>query len=420
MVSHLALRRFARAAWLAALLGLCISADATAQGRAWTGSWGAAQMLAGPEDAAAPADLTDATLRQVVRLSIGGTRLRLRLSNAFGTAPLALAAVHVARAPRPGSPRIDSATDHAVTFGGRTEVTIPPGADYLSDPVDLTLAPLAWLAVSIRYDTPPARQTGHPGSRTTSYLVHGDRLAAADLPEAATFDHWLQISGVEVATGPASRAVVAFGDSITDGHGATANGDNRWPDLLAARLLTRQKSVPVGVLNAGIGGNRVLLDGLGPNALARFDRDVLSPAGVHWLIVLEGVNDLGTLTREHLTTRQAHAALVGQIIQGYRQIVERARAHGIRAIGGTILPYAGSDYYHPDAANEQDRQAVNRWIRTPGNFDALIDFDRAMHDPAQPDRLLPVYDSGDHLHPSLRGYAAMAEAIPLTLFAAKP
>jgi lysophospholipase L1-like esterase len=281
--------------------------------------------------------------------------------------------------------------------------------------VAFPVAPLSNLAISFYLDTPPAQQTGHPGSRATSYVVHGNLVSAADLPQAKRVDHWYQISGADVVA-PQATAVVTLGDSITDGHGATTNGNDRWPDVLARHLQSNSRTQRIGVLNEGIGGNRLLLDGLGPNALARFDRDVLAQAGVSWLVVLEGVNDLGTLTRTADVSQAEHDALVHRIISAYAQMVARAHSHGIRVIGATILPYGGSNYYHPGPASEADRQAINQWIRAPGNFDSLIDFDRLMRDPAHPDRLLPAYDSGDHLHPSAAGYKTMGEAIPLSLF----
>jgi lysophospholipase L1-like esterase len=377
----------------------------------WVGSWAASQQVPEPQNALAPADLHDATVRQVVRLSAGGGRIRLRLSNAFGTQPLVIDGVHVARALSPAGAGIDPASDHEVRFNGTTSVTIPAGASYLSDPVAMNAAPLAVLAVSFHLPEAPDRQTGHPGSRSTSYLVHGSQSASADLAGAQKVEHWYQLAGIEVEAPATAGAVVTLGDSITDGHGATTNGNDRWPDKLAERL----KGSGLSVLNEGIGGNRLLLDGLGPNALARFDRDVLAQPGVRTVVVLEGVNDLGTFTRDAPASTEAHAALVAQLIGAYRQIIERAHAQGVKAIGATILPYAGSAYYHPDAANEADRQAINRWVREPGHFDGVIDFDRVTRDPAHPDHLRPDFDSGDHLHPSPKGYQAMADAVPLPL-----
>jgi lysophospholipase L1-like esterase len=380
----------------------------------WTGSWAGAQQVPEDRNALAPADLTDMTLRQAVHLSIGGAQWRVRFSNAFGTTSLRIDAAHVALA-RPGSAAIVPGGDRPLTFGGSPDIVIPAGADYWSDPVALDAPALASLAISFHLPTPPAQQTSHPGSRATTYLVPGDHVADADLPGARTIEHWFDLSGVET-TGPATGAIVAIGDSITDGHGATTNGDDRWPDDLARRLQSTPATRGIAVLNQGIGGNRLLEDGLGPNALARFDRDVLSQAGVRWVIVLEGINDLGTLTRDRPASPDAHAALVRGIIGAYTQMIERAHAHGLKVVGGTVMPDGGSPYYHPDAANEADRQAVNRWIRSAGHFDAVVDFDAALRDPSEPTRLQARFDSGDHLHPSPVGYAAMAAAIPLPLF----
>jgi lysophospholipase L1-like esterase len=406
---------------MAACAALALVA-AGAQGHAaagpdWVGSWASAQQIPEPHNALPVQDLTDATLRQVVHLSIGGPELRVRVSNAFGIAPLRITSAHIARARKPGSAAIDPATDHALTFNGRGEVTLPAGAEYWSDPVRMVAPAQADLTVSLHFATAPAQQTSHPGARATTFLVHGDQVAAADLPGAKTVEHWFNLSGVDVAAAPTAYAVVTLGDSITDGHGATTNGDDRWPDDLARRLQASPATRHVGVLNVGIGGNRVLQDGLGPNATARLDRDLLAQSRARAVILLEGVNDLGTLTRDAPATPEAHAALVQQLEAAYAQIAQRARAHGVRAIGATILPFAGGDYYHPTAANEADRQALNAWIRAPGHFDAVVDFDAATRDPAQPDRLRPDYDSGDHLHPSPAGYRAMATAIPLSLFA---
>jgi lysophospholipase L1-like esterase len=224
---------------------------------------------------------------------------------------------------------------------------------------------------------------------------------------------------VDVTAPSQAACVVVLGDSITDGHGATTDGNNRWPDVLAKRLQSAPATREFAVLNEGIGGNRLLLDGLGPNALARFDHDVLAKAGVRYLIVLEGVNDIGTLARNGEVPQTEHDALVHRMVSAYEQIIARARAHGIKVIGATILPFLGSQFYHPGPSSELDRQTVNQWIRAPGHFDAVIDFDKVTRDPEHPDHLLATFDSGDHLHPSPPGYAAMAEAVPLSFFALK-
>ncbi|HLH01738.1 MAG TPA: SGNH/GDSL hydrolase family protein [Bryobacteraceae bacterium] len=393
------------------LLALVLAAASKpATPEAWVGSWACSQQIPEPQNALAPKDLENATLRQIVHLPIGGSALRVHLSNAFGSAPLTLISVSIARPRSAHSAAIDPATNHGLTFAGHADVTIPAGAEYISDPLPYITAPGDDVAISIFYRDPPERQTGHPGSRATSYIAHGNLASAPDLPGAKTVDHWYQISAIDVLTGDAALAVVTLGDSITDGHGATTNGNNRWPDILARRL------PHVGVLNAGIGGNRLLDDGLGPNALARFDRDVLAQTGVRYVIVLEGVNDLGTALRHGPVAPEEHAALVRRILDAYDQLITRAHAHHLRIYGGTITPYAGSDYYHPDAAAEADRQQINAWIRAPGHFDEVVDFDKALRDPAHPDRLRPEFDSGDHLHPSPAGYAAMARAIPLAFF----
>ncbi len=386
----------------------------------WVASWTSPQQLPEPHNALAPEDLRDATLRQIVHLSIGGPELRVRLSNRFGSEPLRFDAVHVARPSFAAPGQIVAASDAALTFAGRPDVIVPAGADYVSDPVKFPVAPLSDLAITLHFDSPPARQTGHPGSRATSYLAHGDLVAAPDLPNARRVEHWYFVADVEVAAPAQAGAVVVLGDSITDGHGATTDGNDRWPDVLARRLQADPATQTLAVLNQGIGGNRLLLDGLGPNALARFDHDVLAPPGGRYLIVLEGINDLGTLTREHEVPEAEHEALVHRILAAYRQLVTRARAHGIRAFGGTLTPFVGSDYYHPGPSTEADRQAINDWIRAPGNFDAVLDFDAVVRDPSRPEGFLPAFDSGDHLHPSPAGYAAMAQAVPLSLFTAGP
>jgi lysophospholipase L1-like esterase len=382
----------------------------------WVGSWSSSQQI--PEAAnSLPAEaVRDATLRQIVHLSVGGTALRVRLSNAFGTAPLTILAVHVARPVSRETGSIDAASDQELTFAGSRSVSIPAGSDYWSDPVAYDTPALSDLAITLYLEAAPPGETSHPGSHETSFLVHGDHVADVTLSGATTLAHWFFLSGVDVRERGAGAAIVTLGDSITDGHAVPDNSNARWPDDLARRLQASQATRGLGVLNVGTGGNRLLLDGLGPNALARFDRDVLAQTGVRYLIVLEGINDLGSATRMAPISAAEHTLLVHQLLGAYQQIVLRAHAHGITVIGGTITPDGGSDYYHPSPASEADRQAVNAWIRQPGHFDAVVDFDRVVRDPSHPDRLLPAYDSGDHLHPSPGGYRAMAAAIPLDFF----
>lgn len=386
------------------------------QPQVWVASWGASQQIPEPQNALPPDDLHDATVRQIFHLSVGGPALRVHVSNAFGTEALHFTSVHIALPLSPSSPAIDPSSDRPLTFAGMTDVTVPPGAEFISDPADFPVAPLSDLAVTFHLDAPPARETGHPGSRATSYYVHGNAVSAVDLIELKRVDHWYQIAEIDVQAPPSAADVVALGDSITDGHGATTNGNDRWTDVLAKRLQASPVTRNIGVSNQGIGGNHLLTDGLGPSALARFDRDVLAPTGVKWLIVFEGVNDLGGLARDGKVQPAEHAALVQRVLAAYQQIIARAHAHGLRVYGATITPYVGSTYYHPGPLSETDRQTVNRWIRASGHFDAVIDFDAVVRDPRHPDQLLPALDCGDHLHPSPAGYKAMGDAIALGLF----
>ena len=380
----------------------------------WVGTWAASQQIPEPQNALSPEMLTDLTLRQLVHLSIGGRRLRVHVSNAFGTTALHVDAVHVARPVSTSAAAVKGGTDRILKFAGKTSVDIPPGAEYLSDALEDAVGAETDLAITMHLAQVRGGQTGHPGSRATSYVSHGDLVSASDLPGATKVEHWYFLSGVDVEAG-AEGSVVALGDSITDGHGATTNGNDRWPDVLGRRLAGLPAVGAWGMLNEGIGGNHLLTDGSGPNVLARFDRDVLAQAGVRCVIVLEGVNDLGGLARNGEVAASEHDFLVERLLGAYEQVVARAHAHGIRVIGGTILPYTGSDYYHPGPMSEADRLKVNAWIRAGGHFDAVIDFDKTMRDPAHAERLLPQYDSGDHLHPSAAGYRAMAESIPLAL-----
>lgn len=393
------------------------SPSSIAKPQVWVATWGASQQIPEAQNVLPPEDLHDATVRQIFHLSIGGSALRVHLSNAFGTEALHFTSVHVARPISADAAKIDPSTDKALMFDGKSEVTLPPGAEYVSDELDRPVAALSDLAVTFHLDAPPARESGHPGSRATSYYVHGDAVYAIALTDPKRIDHWYQVSEIDVLAASGAAAVVVLGDSITDGHGATTNGNDRWTDVLARRLQASASTRNVGISNQGIGGNHLLTDGLGPNALSRFDRDVLAPAGVRWVIVFEGVNDLGGLARTGEVPAGEHAARVQSVLAAYQQMVERAHAHGLTAIGATITPYVGSNYYHPGPLSEADRQAVNQWIRASGHFDAVIDFDAAVRDPQRPDHLLPAYDCGDHLHPSPAGYRAMGDAIPLPMFA---
>lgn len=362
--------------------------------------------------------LAGATVRQTIRASVGGDRLRLRFSNAFGRTALALTAVAVALPEEVGRSAVRAGSTRPVTFHGRTSVVVPVGAQVVSDGVDFPVPPDADLTVTVFLaDGQPADAlTSHPGSRTTSHLLRGDHVDAVDLPGATPVDHWYLLSGVEVWSTRPTTAVVTLGDSLTDGRGSTTNGNDRWPNRLAHRLRSNPATADVAVLNQGIGGNQVAGQGLGPSALARLDRDVLALGGVTWLVLFEGVNDIGTAA----PTPAAQKQVTDDLVAAYEQIVERAHARGIAVCGATLTPLGGSDYDDPDGHRETSRQAVNEWVRTSGRFDAVLDLDAATRDPDEPKRLLRAYDEGDRLHLSPAGYQALADAVPVELFAPTP
>jgi lysophospholipase L1-like esterase len=368
-----------------------------------------------PPFTAADRVLADATLRQTVQVGLGGARLRLRLSNEFGGAPLPItsAAVAVPLDGRAGASAIEAGTARPVTFAGRRAVVVPVGACVVSDPVAFDLAARSNLAVTVHLAEGIASLdiTSHPGSRTTSHLAPGDQVWAGDLPGATPTDHWYLISGVEVWTHGA--AVVVLGDSLTDGRSSTTNGNDRWPDRLLRRLHARAGSADVAVLNLGGGGNRVLADGLGPSALARFDRDVLAQSAVAWLMIFHGINDIGTAD----ATEAAQRWVADELVAAYDRMIARAHGQGIVAYGATLLPFGGNAAYDdPGGRREQTRQRVNAWIRTGGRFDAVVDFDRVVGDPADPRRLRADVHDGDHLHLNPTGYAMLGDAVPVDLF----
>jgi lysophospholipase L1-like esterase len=399
------------------------AAAPVAGGAHWVDTWVSMPQLTEPANLP-PAPFTqdnlvlaDSTVRQTIHVSVGGRQLRLRFSNAFGGSALPITRVSVAlpAGGQAGVSATQAGTARPVTFFGQPSVLVPVGAQVVSDPLTFALAPQSNLTVTTYLAAGQASNnvTSHPGSRTTTYLLAGDQVAAADLPGATPTNHWYFLSGLEVLSPARTAAAVMLGDSLTDGRGSTTNGNNRWPDRLLARLQSRPATADIAIVNQAAGGNRVLNDGLGPNALARLDRDVLAQSGVRWMVVFEGVNDIGTADATEAAQRQVAADLVA----AYNQIVVRAHAQGIAVYGATLLPFgANAAYDDPAGLRETARQAVNRWIRTSGRFDAVIDFDQVTRDPANPRQLLAAIDDGDHLHLNPAGYQLLADAVPARLF----
>ena len=400
----------------------CYAASAAAHSP-WVATWGAAMVATDPGGAP---DFTGQTLREIVHTSVGGQQARVWLSNRFGTEPLHIGAAHIALSASgsfgtnpdgtPNQSGIQADTDHALTFNGRDTVVIPPGAEVVSDPVALNVPALTDIAVSMYFPDHTLATTEHSDSNQISYRATGNLVGAADLSgKSWPSKPWYVISGVEVDA-PRDSAVIAFGDSITDGAYATENENHRWPDYLASRLAAdpgTTKAGVLGVVNVGIGGNRVLLDGYGPNAVSRINPDVVARSGARYVIVLESINDIGRFTSDH----QPYGDLTQRLEAGIAEIAAQAHQHGIKVIGATLTPYEGCGYYS-DAGN-QVRNAVNEWIRTSPIFDGVADFDKAVRDPQNPQHFAAQYDSGDHLHPKDAGYQAMAAAIDLSTFTEK-
>jgi lysophospholipase L1-like esterase len=380
----------------------------------WITTWTASPqpLWAGdfPLPTSVPFNFWNQTLRQTARISVGGRSVRIQLSNAYGSTPLVIGAAHLALAGQ-GADIVDG-TDRPITFSGRRSVTIPPGAPALSDPVDLGVVALQRVSVSLYLPRPTAPSTFHWDGRQAAYVVAGDQTATASITPESTLTSRVFLSAILVDAPSTTRTIVALGDSITDGAGATMDRDTRWPDFLAARLVDKQ----VAVLNAGISGARLLQDKMGDNALARLDRDVLSQPGIASVIVMIGINDISW---NHMAFAPGDgAADAEQLIAGYRQLIARAHARNVRIIGATLTPFEGAlkdtpliGYYTAD--KERVRQSVNEWIRRGGEFDDVVDFDALLRDPAHPTRLLPAYDSGDHLHPGDAGNKVMADAVDI-------
>ncbi|CAN5457879.1 SGNH/GDSL hydrolase family protein [soil metagenome] len=346
--------------------------------------------------------LVNQTLRLIVRTSIGGDNVRIRLSNEYGDRPLVIGAAHIAV--RDSGAAIDASTDRALTFGGRTGLRLNPGGVAFSDPVALQVPALRDLAVSLHLADSARIVTRHQLALQTNYVGRGDVSGARMFAPETTLVVWPYLVGVDVTNGTAVGVISTIGNSITDGALSTRDANTRWPNVLAARLSTG--SAPIAVVNAGISGGRVLTFGAGPSALARFDRDVLTTPGLTHVILLEGINDIGASARDGVTA--------DDIIFGYRQLMMRAHERGVKIIGATLTPAGPRASFTP--ALEARRAAVNVFVRTSGEFDGVIDFDAITRDPSNPLQFLPKYDSGDHLHPGDVGYKAMGEAIDLTLF----
>jgi lysophospholipase L1-like esterase len=400
---------------LAALAGFSASSQAADTGN-WIGSWTSSPQ---PEWSAdfpvplgMPANLWKQTIRQTARLSIGGSRVRIVLSNEYGKTPLTIGAVNIALAGEGG--KIEEGSAHAVTFGGNPTIVIPPGAPAISDLVDMSVDPLALTSVSLYLPEVTPLSTIHWDGHQTAYVGGGNQVADVDFKADSKLTQRAFLTEILVDAPAGARAVVAFGDSITDGDGSTLDGNDRWPDRLAERL-AKVGGPPVAVLNEGISGAKILSDRMGVNALARFDTDVLSQAKADTVILMMGINDIGwpgSGLAAHDPEPTAEA-----IIEGYKQLIARAHAHGLRIIGATLTPFGDSfagtpfeGYYTPE--KEKIRVALNDFIRS-GAFDGVIDFDKVIVDPQKPGYSLPKYDKGDHLHPNAAGYEVMGGAIDL-------
>jgi lysophospholipase L1-like esterase len=408
-----------RAAAAAAVLLALASCPALAAD--WTASWGAALMPPNARTALEPAALHGATLRQQMRLSLGGPRLRVRISNRYGETPLVVGAAGIAPALRPGAPDL-AAAPVALRFDGAAGITLAPGAEALSDPLDMATQDGELVAVSLYVESAPATGSVHIAAHATAFLAPGNGVMARAIDGARALTSWYQVEGIEVDPGrvrsPSVQpgVLVAIGDSLTDGTGAGLDRDERWPDWLGRRLHDGH-AAPLAIVNAGIGGNRMLADDNGPRLLARFAHDALDRPGVTHVLALIGVNDLGRQHRDGLDTPAARAAMLAELEQGWLYLARAAHARGVCLIAGTLTPYGGTPLYAPAADNDLDRLRLNAWLRAhaadDGPLDGVADFDAAVRDPAAPERLQAGFDAGDHLHLSPAGYRALAQAVPL-------
>lgn len=378
----------------------------TSRAQNWVGTWAASPMAGSPSVAEGISfGSKDLTVREVVRGSLGGKKIRVSLTNEFGKSPLIVSSVHLQR--HGAADSIIPGSDRAVRFSGSSSVTIPPGQFATSDPLDLDLPDTTDLVVSICVPQQEIESaTVHALSLATSYVAFGDQTSATSLTSPTSVAHWYFLKDVQIDAPKNAFAVVTLGDSITDGAHSTVDANRRWPDDLATRLLADKKTRNVTVLNEGISGNRLLKEVTGPSALDRLDRDVLNAPGAKYVILLEGINDIGRTT---MPRKPDDPVTTAQILDGYRQIIQRVHAKGLKIIGATLTPYLGATYSSPEG--EQMRQALNAFILQPGNFDGVIDFDKATRDPQHPGQFLPAFNDGDHLHPNDAGYSAMANAI---------
>ena len=400
----------------ALLLGAAPQAWA-AQAPGWIGTWGAAPVIPGADTSTRPVPrFAGQTIRQVVRISAGGIQVRVRFTNEYGTRPLHIGAARLALADTGGTIRPGS--DHVLTFNGKTEVYIPEGAPMISDPIEMEVAALSSLAISLYLPDDAGPCTCHRvGSQTALISGPGDFTGATSFPIQSTTLTRPFLSGVEVRPRRAGAAIVALGDSITDGNASTADANHRWPDWLAERLYARDGArLSLGVVNQGISANRLLIDNDNQNALARFDRDVLGVAGARYLVVLLGVNDLGVNYGPPTPQRPRppHVFTVEELIGAYKQLIERGRTHGLKVYGATITPYEGHGQWSPEG--EAVRQQLNQWMRTSGAFDAVFDFDAAWRDPAGSARIRPGFGAPDNIHGVDAGYKALADAVDISLF----
>lgn len=378
-------------------------ADST---KKWVGTWSTSPQLVEPGNMPPEPGLSNNSLRQVVRVSTGGDMLRIRFSNEFSKSPVTMRTVQIAVS-RGGS-AIDGSTMKELKFNGKSEVTMDPGLAITSDPIAFKLTPRMDVAITISYGQTSATTTGHPGSRTTSYLLAGNATSTTDFTGAVTTDHWYNINAIDVLAPSPAACIAILGNSITDGRGSTTNMQNRWPDVFSESLLKNPGTLQVGVLNLGIGGNCVLSGGLGPTAVSRYERDILNQAGVRWAVVFIGVNDIGGVK-----TADAATTKTNDLIAAFQQMIAKAHAKNIRIYGATILPFNGNGYYNP--YSETCRSAVNQWIRTKGHYDRVIDFEKAMRNPQDTLRLLSTYQN-DGLHPDAAGYKTMGEFIDVNWF----